>query len=183
MTFFQHLNQACPPSLSQMVRLKTGNNSDLMSCPENLVPVKEVLSTPRVQVNILDGAAIINMLRPGTVRAFQRYVTEVFVPYVPSQFQHVEGLDFIWVLYIADNLKADTRRRRGKGVRRRVEPTRGVPKTGKSFSAPTTARRSRSLSGVYSGRPRDQQASHHYTRHWSSLLQMPRHVSCSTNHR
>ena len=54
-----------------MGSLRTGNKSELMSGVENLVPVKEDLSTSRVQVNILDGAAIINMLRPGTAKTFQ----------------------------------------------------------------------------------------------------------------
>jgi len=49
-----------------------------MPCLENLVPVKEDLSTPRVQVTILDGAGIINMLRPGTAKTFQGYATDVF---------------------------------------------------------------------------------------------------------
>ena len=91
--FFQHENQACPPSLSQMGVLRTGTKSDLMTCLENLVPVKEDLSTPRVQVNILDGACIINMLRPRTAKTFQCYATDVFVPYVTSQLQHVDRLE------------------------------------------------------------------------------------------
>ncbi|KAJ8027927.1 hypothetical protein HOLleu_30024 [Holothuria leucospilota] len=96
--------------------LRTGTKSDLMPCLENLVPVKEDLSTPRVQVNILDGAGIINMLRPGTAKTFQGYATDVFVPHVTSQLQHVDRLDIVWDLYIADSLKADTRSKRGKGV-------------------------------------------------------------------
>ena len=69
--FFQRENQACPPSLSQMGGLRTGTKSDLMPGLENLVLVKEDASTPRVQFNILDGGAIINMLRPGTAQTFQ----------------------------------------------------------------------------------------------------------------
>jgi len=79
------------------------------------------------QVNIIDGAGIINMLRPGTARIFQGYATDVFVPYVTSQLQHVGRLDIVWDLYMADSLKADTRSKRGKGVRRRVEPSSAVP--------------------------------------------------------
>ena len=131
--FFQHENQACPPSLSQMGGLRTGTKSDLMPCLENLVPVKDDLSTPRVEVSILDGAAIINMLRPGTAKTFQGYATDVFVPYVTSQLQHVDRLDIVWDLYMADSLKADTRSKRGKGVRRRVEPTSAVPGNWQEF--------------------------------------------------
>ena len=54
---------------------------------------------------------------------FQSYATDVFMPYVISQLQHVDRLDIVWDLYMADNLKADTCSKRGKGVRRRVEPS------------------------------------------------------------
>ena len=45
--FFQHENQARPPSLSQMGGLRPGTKSDLMPCLENLTPVKDDLSTHR----------------------------------------------------------------------------------------------------------------------------------------
>ncbi|KAG0727460.1 hypothetical protein GWK47_034604 [Chionoecetes opilio] len=78
--FFQHENQACPPSLSQLGGLRMEPKSDLMPCLKKPCSRKEDLSTPRVQVNILDGDAIINMLRPGTAKTFQGYATDVFVP-------------------------------------------------------------------------------------------------------
>ena len=113
--FFQHENYACPPSLSQTGRqmggLRTGTKSDLTRCPENLVPVTEDLSNPIVQVNIVDGAGI-NMLCPRTAKTFRGYATDVFVPYVTSQLQHVDKLDILWDLYMADSLKADTRNKR-----------------------------------------------------------------------
>lgn len=56
--FFQHEDQACTLSLSQMGSLRTGTKSDLMPCLEKNVAVKEHLSTPRVHVNTVavDGA-------------------------------------------------------------------------------------------------------------------------------
>ncbi|KAJ8037920.1 hypothetical protein HOLleu_18862 [Holothuria leucospilota] len=106
--------------------LRTVTKSDLMPCLENLASVKEDLSTLRVQVNILDGAGIINMLQPGTAKTFQGYATGVFVPYVKSQLQHADRQDIFWDLYMADSLKADTRSKRKKEVRRRVEPSSAV---------------------------------------------------------
>ncbi|KAJ8048753.1 hypothetical protein HOLleu_01190 [Holothuria leucospilota] len=138
--FFQHENQACLPSLSQIGGLRTGTKSDLMPCLENLVPVKEDLSTSRIQVNILDGAGIINMLRPGTAKTVQGYATDVFVPYVTSQLQHVDRLDIVWDLYMTNSLKADTRSKRGKGVRDESSHQVQFLETGKSFSASTTRR-------------------------------------------
>jgi len=131
--FFKHENQACPPSLSQMGMLRTGTKSDLMPCLENLAPVKEDLFSPSVEVNILDGAAIVNMLRPGAAKTFKAYATDVFVPYVTSVLQHVERLDIIWDQYLSDSLKAGTRSKRGKGVRRRVEPTSAIPGNWQEF--------------------------------------------------
>jgi hypothetical protein len=44
--------------------LRTGTKSDLLSCLQDLTPVNENASSCTVQVTILDGAAIANMLRP-----------------------------------------------------------------------------------------------------------------------
>ena len=114
--FFKHDNQAYPQSLSQMGVLRTGMKSDLLHCLMDLAPVNENVSGPMVQVNILDDAAIINMLRPGTVKTFQNYATDVFVPYITSQLQYVSRLDIIWDVYVPERLKADTRSKRGKGL-------------------------------------------------------------------
>ena len=83
--YFQHKNQACPPSLSQMGGLRPGTKSDLMPCLENPVPMKQDLSTSRVQVNILDGAGIIKMLRSGLAKTFQGYATDLHaVCHIPT---------------------------------------------------------------------------------------------------
>ena len=81
--------------LTSKRELKVGNKSDLMPCLENLAPVKVCLSTPRAQVSILDGAGIVNMLRPGIAKTFKAYATDVFVPYILSHLQHVERLDIV----------------------------------------------------------------------------------------
>jgi len=53
-----------------MDALRTGTKSDLLECLQDLTPVKENISSPTVQVTILDGAAIVNMLRPGDAKTF-----------------------------------------------------------------------------------------------------------------
>ena len=62
------------------------------------------------------------MLRPDFAKTFSDYATQVFLPYITSQLQHVNRLDIVWDEYIADSVKTETRTRRGKGIRRRVEP-------------------------------------------------------------
>ena len=63
--------------------------SDLVGVLEDLVPTQDLCPTPVIQVVLLDGAAIVNMLRPGFANTFSDYVTQVFLPYITSQLQHV----------------------------------------------------------------------------------------------
>lgn len=60
--FLEHENQACPPALLQMGKLRTGTKSDLVGCLEDLIPSQENVSNLTVQVIILDGAALVNMI-------------------------------------------------------------------------------------------------------------------------
>ena len=131
--FFQHENQAYPPASSQMGKLRTGTKSDLVGCLEDLVPIQDLSPTPVVQVILLGGAAIVNTLRPGFAKTFSDYATQVFLPYITSQLQHVNRLDIVWDEYIADSLKPETRTRRGKGIRRRVEPSNTIPGNWQEF--------------------------------------------------
>ena len=73
------------------------------------------------------------MLRPGTAKTFQDYAADVFVPYITSQLQHVTRLDIIWDVYMPGSLKADTRSKRGKGVRRPVDPLSAIPGNWQAF--------------------------------------------------
>ncbi len=125
--FFAHENQACPPALSQMGKTRLGKNSDLVECLEDMIPPQENVASPHVQVIILDGAAITNMLAPGGAKTFCEYATQVFMPYITSQLQHAIRVDVVWDEYMRDSLKADTRTKRGRGIRRRVEPSSSIP--------------------------------------------------------
>ena len=68
--FFEHENQAYPPALSQNGKLRTGTKSDLVSCLEELVNSRVNATHPSVEVIILDGSVIENMLRPGSAKTF-----------------------------------------------------------------------------------------------------------------
>ena len=65
-SFFEHGNQGCPPSISDMGQLRHGSKSDLMECltkssqPANIHLV--------IDDKALDGAAIVHMVRPGACR-------------------------------------------------------------------------------------------------------------------
>ena len=68
-----------------------------------------------------------NMLRPGVAKTFSDYAKQVFSPYIKSQLHHVNRVDVVWDEYFPESLKAETRRKRGKGVRKRVEPSSAIP--------------------------------------------------------
>ena len=132
--FFAHENQANPPSLSNMGNLRGGTKSVLVGCLEELLfDSDSETMTPTPEVIILDGPAIVNMLRPGTAKTFADYAHEVFTPYVMSQLRNVSRVDVVWDEYLPDSLKAETRSKRGKGIRRRVEPSSLLPSNWQQF--------------------------------------------------
>ena len=51
---------------------------------------------PTVTAVFLDGAVIVQMLKPGTANTFEEYAQQVFIPYVVRQLQHVSRLDLVW---------------------------------------------------------------------------------------
>ena len=130
-TFFAHENQATPPSLSLGGKIRPSAKSDLLHCIE--LCEKQLLQAPNVDAIILDGAAVVHMLHPGTARAFQDYADTVFGSYILSQLQNADRVDIVWDVYMEDSLKATTREKRGKGVRRRVASTTVIPSKWKDF--------------------------------------------------
>ncbi len=126
--FFKHENQACPPALSVMGKLRVTTKSDLLPCLE-----VSTSDCPEVDMKILDGAVVVNMLPPGKCRTFQEYATEVFQPYIVQQSQAVKRVDIVWDCYMPNSLKKCTRESRGAGTRQRVSPNTVIPANWKSF--------------------------------------------------
>jgi hypothetical protein len=131
--FFEHENQSWPPSLSAMGNLNHGTKSDLVECLESLVTSKASINRPNAEVIVLDGAAVVNMLHPGAAKTFSEYASQIFLPYLSSQIQHCKRMDVIWDVYFENSLKEDTRNTRGKGIRRRVEPSSVIPGDWQAF--------------------------------------------------
>ena len=84
-------------------------------------------------VIILDGAAIINMLKPIGVKTFQDYATHVFLPFIKVQLRNVTRIYIIWDVYLEDSLKSTAREIRGRGIQRRVAPSNTIPGNWKEF--------------------------------------------------
>ena len=74
--FFRHENQAYPPSLSNLGKLRQGNKADLLSCLENCT--ESISSQPNAEVANLDGAVAVNFLKPVAAKTFENYAVKVF---------------------------------------------------------------------------------------------------------
>ena len=75
-----------------------------------LIGHDELESIPNAfQGKIIDGAAIVHMLKAGTATTFAEYSETVFIPYVTRCLGPVQRLDIVWDLYKKDSLKTDTR--------------------------------------------------------------------------
>ena len=132
--FFKHENHAYHPSLSLLGKLQFGTKSDLIECLEKLCT--SCGEAPVADVIILDGAAIINMLKPICVKTFQDYATHVFLPFIKAQLRNVTRIDIIWDVYLEDSLKSPAREIRGRGIRRCVAPSNTIPGNCQDFLRP-----------------------------------------------
>ena len=121
--FFKHKNQSFPPSLSNYGQLRLGTKSDLLQCLENVVPDSDDTESmePDAHMVVIDGAVIVNMMKPVAAKTFNDYASE-FMNYIRKLFRGcVKRVDVVFDTYRQDSLKSATRVKRGKGTRMRVE--------------------------------------------------------------
>ena len=82
---------------------------------------------------VLDGADIVQLLKPEQAKTFNEYTDKDFIPSLLSQLRNGTRLDLVWDRCIADNLKGAARAKHGKGVRRRVVEHASVPRNWQNF--------------------------------------------------
>ena len=54
---------------------------------------------PLIAMIALEGAVIVQLLKPGKANTFADYANDVFIPYFESQLSKVPGLDLVWDSY------------------------------------------------------------------------------------
>ena len=82
---------------------------------------------PKIDAIIVDGSAFVHSMQPRIAKTFGEYATLEIVPKIKSYSTKYQRTDFVFDVYKADSLKAETRTRRGYGARRRVMETGKVP--------------------------------------------------------
>lgn len=130
--FFQHENQNCPPSLAQNGQMHQGTKSQLLPLLEQQasdIHDKE----PTADVIIMDGAALVNALRPTKGSTFESYAKDEVLSKVQKHMQKYKQAHIVFDVYRTDSMKAQTRQKRGTGVRRRVISTAKTPGNWASF--------------------------------------------------
>eukprot|EP00745_Piridium_sociabile_P029611 TRINITY_DN48831_c1_g1_i5.p1 TRINITY_DN48831_c1_g1~~TRINITY_DN48831_c1_g1_i5.p1 ORF type:complete len:333 (-),score=65.80 TRINITY_DN48831_c1_g1_i5:455-1453(-) len=101
-----------------------GNKSEILDC---IVPTDLDNRRPVTTAGVLDGAVLIQMLRPRSAVTIGDYFTEEFVPYILSWFEGNDRIDIVWDVYSKTSLKSGTREQRGSGARRRVTLSTRIP--------------------------------------------------------
>ena len=112
---FSHDNDSYPPSISKNGDLIPGSKSDLLHCLEKFN--KEAANdNMTMDCIILDGAAIINMIKLIGVTTFQEYTTQNGTSYIKKQLQRSERVDIVWDVYVENSLKSSARHKRGNNI-------------------------------------------------------------------
>ena len=129
--FFRYENQTCPPSLSDAGRLCQGTKCDLLACLEEISDARS--EAPTTTPVVLDGAAIVQMLKPAACKNFSEYTYEIFVPYMSTKLQSSSRLDLVWDSYLAESLKNSAKAKCGRGVSRCLVTDAVIPENWQSF--------------------------------------------------
>ena len=65
------MSRLCLPSLSQLGKLRLGAKFDILHCLESIIELDSTVSGPDTDVTILDGAVVVNFLKPLEVKTFR----------------------------------------------------------------------------------------------------------------
>ena len=90
-------------------------------------------SIPKVDIRIIDGAALVHMIDPHKssipIRTFRDYSQLILLPHI---LQYVVCINVVWDIY-KNSLKTQTRQDRGSGSHMRVDKTTKILTNWKNF--------------------------------------------------
>ena len=131
--FFAHENHSYPASISEYGKLRKVTKSDFVNILEALGTTRE---TPpeNLTAKVFDGAAIVQMIKSQNAKTYGQYSKDVFWPFiVNSRDTTVKRIDVVFYVYTEGSLKAESRERRGTGVRIAVKESTPVWKNWAQF--------------------------------------------------
>ena len=133
--FFNHETLQHPPALARSGGMRSGNKSDLVKCIQPLPYTETVSNQPKVPAVVLEGSVLVNLAKPKKNQSFKEYATDVFYPQIRKQMNEysAQRVNIVFDTYKDQSLKASTRVKRGKGIRRKVLDKSVTPKNWRSF--------------------------------------------------
>ena len=120
--FFSHETLQYPPALARSSGMRSGNKSDLVKCIQPLSYIETVSNQPKVPAVVLEGSVLVSLAKPKKNQSFKDYATDVFYPQIRKQMNEysAQQVDIVFDTYKDQSLKASTRVKRGKRIRRKV---------------------------------------------------------------
>ena len=113
-------------------KLQLGSKADLLDCLN--LESKQSTNTPAVNAKIFDGAAVVQMLNPGTEKLFRSMLTQlVFIPYLSNHLATAQRDDIVWDMYIKDSLKDSMREKEVEAFKGMCLLLLSFPRIGKTF--------------------------------------------------
>ena len=97
---------------------------------------------PDADIIIVDGAALINCLPPKSAKSFNEYAILDALPSIQTYSAKFKRTDKVIDVYLPSSLKAETRCKRGHGVRHRVAREGNNPQIGETSLERTTTKSS-----------------------------------------
>ena len=84
---------------------------------------------------VLEGSVLVKLAKPNKNLSFKDYETDVFYPQIRKQMNKyfAQRVDIVFDTYKDQSLKASTRVKRGKGIRRKVLDKSVAPTNWRSF--------------------------------------------------
>jgi len=130
--FFQHENQNSPPSLAQNGQMHQGTKSQLLPLlQQHASDIHD--EEPTADVIIMDGAGLVNALRPTKGSTFETYAKVEVLSKLQKCIQKYKQAHIVFDVYKIDSMKTQTREKRGMGVRRKVVSTAKTPSNWHNF--------------------------------------------------
>ena len=129
--FFSHEALSYPPALSKNTEMRSGDMSQLVKCLDQI-------SNNQVQVlkaGVLEGSVLVNMLKPKNNQTFEGYCIVTVKPAIQKYVAeyNAQRMDIVFDTYKKDSLENQTRLKRGKGIKRKVQTNSIAPTNWKGF--------------------------------------------------
>ena len=131
--FFSHETLSYPPTLSKNTEMRSGDKSQLAQYLDQLS--NNQVQIPKVLAGVLEGSVLVNMLKPKKNQTFEGYCIDTVKPTIQKYVTeyNAQRMDIVFNTYKKDSLKSQTRLKRGKGIRRKVQTNSIAPTNWKAF--------------------------------------------------